>query len=126
MNKLIFIFLLTISSIVHAQWTFVGENTEGKYYVDLSTVQQIGQYKRAWFKVEFFLNSKMYEKMKVRSDRGLNEYDCNEKKSRRLMFQVFSQPNFNEHIFTSNKIGEWEFIPPDTVIEDGLKIVCKK
>ena len=68
----------------------------------------------------------MNTKMNVRSDRGMNEYDCNERKYRRLNYQIYKQPNFIEQIHSSNKVWEWEFIAPDTVLADGLKLVCKK
>ncbi len=126
MKKLLFVLLLSISSVVHAQWFLVGENSEGRYYIELSTIQQIGQYKRAWTRFEFFIDSKMNTKMNVRSDRGMNEYDCNERKYRRLNYQIYKQPNFIEQIHSSNKVWEWEFIAPDTVLADGLNLVCKK
>ena len=56
MKKLLFILMLTMSSIVHAQWSLIDTSDTAAFFIDYSTIQQVGQYKRAWRKTEYFPN----------------------------------------------------------------------
>ena len=125
MKKLLFVLLLTISLVVHAQWTFVLDtNDETKFFIDNTTISQVNQFKRAWFKLEYSLNSEM-SKVGVLSSRVYREFDCREKKVRTLSLTTFSQPNLLGVSTTGNKISDWSFIAPNTNAELMLEIVCK-
>ena len=126
MKKLLFFFLFTISSLANAQWTLITDIDDTKFFIDLTSIQQIGQYKRAWLKTEYPLNSEMTLKHKIRSSRALAEFDCREKKYRNLTFQTFKQPNLIDLDVTNNKQDEWKFIAPKTVADSELIIICKK
>lgn len=126
MKKLLFVLLLTISSIVHAQWVFIIENTSGsKYFIEASSIQQVSQYKRAWFKTEFGSNTHMTLQNNIRSGRFYEEYDCREKRFRELTEQYYKQPNLVELHINANEIQPWKFIPPETVGDAKLKFICK-
>jgi hypothetical protein len=124
MKKILLILLLLISSVVHAQWIFVLEANETEIYIDTKTISQTNQLKRAWFKLEYSLNSDM-SKSEVRSSRVYREFDCREKKVRTLSLTTFSQPNLLGVSTTGNKISDWSFIAPNTNAELMLEIVCK-
>jgi hypothetical protein len=125
MKKLLFVLLLTISLVVHAQWTFVLDtNDETKFFIDNTTISQVNQFKRAWFKLEYSLNSEM-SKVGVLSSRVYREFDCREKKVRNLSFTNFSQSNLLGDSTSSNKISDWSFIAPNTNAGRMLEIVCK-
>jgi hypothetical protein len=124
MKKILLILLLSISSVVHAQWIFVLEANETEIYIDTKTISQTNQLKRAWFKLEYSLNSDM-SKSEVRSSRVYREFDCREKKVRTLSLTTFSQPNLLGVSTTGNKISDWSFIAPNTNAELMLEIVCK-
>ena len=124
MKKLLFVLLLSISSVVHAQWTFVLDANNTSFFIDNTTISQVSQFKRAWFKLEYSSDSEM-PKVGILSSRVYREFDCREKKVRNLSFTGFSQANLTGEATTSNKISDWSFIGPNTNVEIMLKIVCK-
>ena len=126
MKKLLIVILLTISSTVQAPWTFITDIDDTKFFIDLTSIQQIGQYKRGWLKTEYPSNSEMTLKHKIRSTRALAEFDCREKKYRNLSFQTFKQPNLIDSDLTNNKQDEWKFIAPGTIADSELILICKK
>jgi negative regulator of sigma E activity len=71
MKKILFFILLSISSFVHAQWILISESETGssKTFMEMKSIQQINQYKRAWVKVEYSSFSSMTTKHSVRSGR---------------------------------------------------------
>ena len=126
MKKLLFFFLFTISSLANAQWTPITDIDDTKFFIDLTSIQQIGQYKRGWLKTEFTSNSEMTLKHKIRSSRTLAEFDCREKKVRNLSLTTFTQPNLSGNSTSINKVTDWSFIAPNTNAELLLEVVCKK
>ncbi len=126
MKKLLFFFLFTISSLANAQWTLITDIDDTKFFIDSTSIQQIGQYKRGWLKTEFTSNSEMTLKHKIRSSRTLAEFDCREKKVRNLSLTTFTQPNLSGNSTSINKVTDWSFIAPNTNAELLLEVVCKK
>ena len=45
MKKILFVLLLSISSIVYAEYSSIGTTDEAEWFINLNTIQQIGQYK---------------------------------------------------------------------------------
>jgi hypothetical protein len=125
MKKLLFILMLTMSSVVHAEWTYIAETNNAKYYIDLTSIHQVNSYKRVWVRTEYFnLNSKMVQQFNIRSARALTEFDCREKKYRELTLHSYKQPNLIDLDISSNKLSEWEFIPSKSIADKKLLIVC--
>jgi len=125
MKKLLFVLLLSISSLVHAQWTLIQTSDTAAFFVDNSTIQQVNQYKRVWSKTEYFPNSKMAIENKINSTRMYYEFDCRENKGRFLSFSAYKQSNLVDLSYNDNKIDEWNFIAPNTVFSVLLEVVCK-
>jgi hypothetical protein len=126
MKKILFVFLMGLNSIAYAQWTLVGDNDAGQFYIDLTSIHQINQNKRVWVKTEYSSNSKMTLQENIRSTRSLQEFDCRERKYRRLSFHAYKQPNLIDSVFTSNTVQEWQYIPPNSVSDAELRLICIK
>jgi hypothetical protein len=126
MKELLFVLLLSISSVIHANWAYINksEDLETVFYIDVSTIQFIDGNVRAWFKSEFSPDSFMARKHNWRSARSLNEYNCRENKYRVLSLTSFKQSNLNDINKTSNVVSEWVFVAPNTISETHLKLVC--
>jgi hypothetical protein len=125
MKKILFVLLLSISSIAYAQWSLIQTIDTAAFFIDYSTLQQVNQYKRVWSKTEYFPNSKMAIESKVNSTRMYYEFDCREKKSRFLSFSAYKQSNLIESVYSDNKTEEWRFIAPNTPDSLILDVVCK-
>ena len=126
MKKLLFVLLLSISSVVNAQWTLVSQGSSSLLYVDKSSIQQNGLYIRAWIRNEYFANSEAEIVGKMRSTRELNEFDCRQKRARGISFQAFKEPNLINSYPQDNTIQEWMFIAPGMKFNTLINIVCKK
>ena len=123
MKKLLFVLLLTISSVIHAEWQFVSQvDNEAKFYIDLTTIQIINKNKRAWLKTEYI------KKLggEASSSRAYMEFDCVEKKSRRLSFEAFSDSNLVGSIQFDKNLGDWIYSPPKSVSSSIMNLVCNK
>jgi hypothetical protein len=127
MKKILFVILVSISSIAYADWTLIERDIEGTVlvYIDKSTIQQNGQYLRVWERIEYSEKNDMAIKNNVRSTRTYMEFDCREKKSRVLSFTSFTKPNLISQKNSLNQTMEWEFIAPKTIFETVLIHVCK-
>ena len=127
MKKLLFVILLSISSLVHAQWIVIDYVPEklAMLFIDKSTIQQVNQYTRVWTKVEFHTSSEMFVKQNVLSTRAYLEFDCREKKYRILSFQSFRNNNLNGFVYSDDKVEDWQFIAPQTAYVGVLENICK-
>jgi negative regulator of sigma E activity len=128
MKKILFFILLSISSFVHAQWILISESETGssKTFMEMKSIQQINQYKRAWVKVEYSSFSSMTTKHSVRSGRYYEEYDCREKKYRELSSQFYKQSDLIDLVTMNNDTQEWKFIVPESVAETKLNFICRR
>ena len=126
MKKFLLVIILTFSSIVHAQWILVSENINVKIFIEMKSIQQINQYKRAWVKDEYSSNSEMVLKHNLRSGRYYEEYDCREKKYRELSSHFFKQSDLIDPHSNNNTVMEWKFVAPESADQDKLDFVCKK
>ncbi len=123
MKKFLFFILLTISSIAHANWNLTFTSTDGdKFYIDYSTINRQNNIAKVWVRVDFGDGVEG----SIRSTRSYNEYDCIQKKYRRLTTTYFKKPNLEQLVTTENKPTEYSYIAPNTVASGIIEIVCKK
>jgi hypothetical protein len=127
MKKLLFVLLFLFSSIVHAQWILVSESDDGqeKFFIEKKSITQINQYIRVWVKVEFTSKSIMSTNNNIRSARVYEEYDCREKKFRKLSVEFFKQPNLIDQQAKIDEQASWTFVAPESNNEGRLIFVCK-
>ena len=128
MKKLLLTILLTFSSVVHAQWILVSSSLDQKekFFIEKSSITQVNKFKRAWQKIELESDSSVSIKNNLRSARFYVEFDCIEKRRRELSYELFRQPNLTDVYTSSNKIGEWSYLPPGSNDENISNFVCKK
>lgn len=126
MKSFLFTLLLVLSQFVNA-YTLVAKSDSGTdMYVDLASIQKFGNTKWAWEKYNFStvrnLGSDSYQSVRL-----YQEYDCKEKRSRRLQFTVFAQRDFDGAVLISDsKPTDWGFIAPDSVAFIVMTEVCKR
>lgn len=121
MKKLLFVLFLSISSVIHANWKLIHNSDTGEFYIDVSSIHSISNLKRAWHKVHYANNIEgMFSSL------SLMEFDCKERKVRRLTFDAFKQLNLIDKFESSQLPGEWFFVRPNSISLDMLNFVCKK
>ncbi len=114
-----------------AEWVAVGNTDNGTAYANLSNMQKRGNRVKMWsmmdFKTALEFNSGSYH-MSTLSFKKLKEYDCKEKKSRKLSYSMFSgnmgggEVNYSESV--SDK--KWEPVPTESIDEIQWEFACGK
>ena len=102
-----------------ADWVLLGLDTSGNtMYIDRDSIRNMPNgHKRAWVRTEL---GKPFQT----GDTGfrlLEEYDCGEGRVRALQSTWFKGADVT---FTSNDIGEWSYVGPETNGELALNFVC--
>ena len=113
--KTLLLALLLVTSSAWAEWVKVSSGQ----YIDPDSIRKDGDLRRVW-------ELRNYEPER-RSARARMEYDCKQERKRILSISTHSEPMAGGMIVS--QYGEdsiWRDIPPDTVAELLLKIVCAK
>ena len=106
-----------------SDWVLAGNSVDGvHHYIDRQSLRTMPNgYRRVWHKIDVTkadksvgFSAKLYE-----------EHDCIEKRMRNLAASItsFYSPQNNA---SSNKVGEWNYVPPDSTAEALLKFICRK
>ena len=107
-----------------AEWVMVDVNENIQYFYDPTTIRKEGQIRRVWRLQNLMQPGKDGE----RSRRMRLEYDCKNERHNVLSFSYHSEHFANGKELSSEKglPASWADIPPGTVGETMLKIVCSK
>jgi hypothetical protein len=120
---LLTVFVLTVfSTPVFAEWTKVGGNVFGPFYVDFDRIRKHGGYVYWWTLSDLL---KPTEQGHL-SDKTYRQGDCKLFRYKDLSISTHKLPMGNG-IGDSNSLKntEWEYPPPNSVSEEVLKSVCK-
>ena len=125
MKKLL-LTLLTTLILTGAAWAeWVGVSTTKNYdkYIDPATIRKDGNLVRVW----------EINDLKTRSTGGelsrrmRYEYDCKQERIKTLSFSFHSEAmGSGTTLISDSNEGEWNHIPPGSISERVLKIVCAK
>jgi hypothetical protein len=127
MNKLIsalLIALLFVSGSASAEWVKIDEGKEMSSYIDPTTIRKDGNLRKVWQ----IQDLKQREKGGELSRQARLEYDCKNERFRTLSISTHSEPMANGmSLFqTTAASTPWNDIPPRSVAEAALKIVCAR
>jgi hypothetical protein len=121
--KIIFLILILSSPLVsNAQnWVKIGETIDSKHYIDPSTVKFSGKK----FKIWGITNFKKQEPDGVQSQRYQDEFDCaNEVRRGTYISSHYGKYGDGGIKFNSPINEPWRPIPPGTVVDQILKLIC--
>ena len=121
MKKLFLIGLMMLASSTWAEWVFYSETDRSTFYYDPATIRKDGHIRRVWELNDLRKRHKDGEM----SRRYRAEYDCKQERMRYLGLSEHSEPMAAGKLL--NTFGEdkdWREVPPGTVLETILKIVC--
>jgi hypothetical protein len=112
--------LLFVASSAWADWILMHESDVAKIYIDPTTVRGEGDLRKVWQLLDFKLDV-----LGVRSFREKKEYDCKGERVRRLWQSEHSAPMTGGRMLKKGGTDDdWNEIPPSTVAEKIMKIVC--
>lgn len=125
MKKLLLTLLTTLmlTGAAWAEWVEINSTDDAIFYIDPATIRKDGNIVRVWE----IQNLKQQSKKGELSRRARMEYDCTQERNRFLSISTHSGPMAGGTTMMSGSNGsQWEDIPPNTVSETALKIVCAK
>lgn len=115
---------LVLSGSAWAEWVKVANNDFADYYIDPATIRKDGNLRKVWQ----IQNLKQRDKEGGRlSSRSRWEFDCKQERSRPLSFSTHSEAMASGTTLMSHSASDqWDDIPPESISEAVLKIVCAK
>lgn len=114
--------LLLASSGAWAEWVKVGETDNAVFYIDPATIRKEGNLRRVWNITDLKQRGNLGEL----SRRARYEYDCKQERQRILSISGHSGPKASGETLGSEGPTQWNEIPPETVSETIIKLVCAK
>ena len=112
-----------LSGSAWAEWVKVANTDLIDYYIDPASIRKDGNLRIVWE----LQNLKQRHKDGELSRRGRNEYDCKQERIKTLSFSFHSEAmGSGTTLLSDSNEGEWDHIPPGSVSERVLKIVCAK
>ena len=126
MRIILCLLLALCMSPAWAEWFKIGAAKDGSVtaYIESAKIRKNGNYRKSWEILEF----KKRDEFGVISRRALMEYDCKEQQARILWISVHSEPMAGGDSLLKYNVpsDEWRIIPPGSIAEATLEIVCTK
>ena len=121
--KTLLLALLLVTGSAWAEWVMVARHDTFDKYIDPETIRKDGNLRRVWEIDDLKQRGKSGEL----SFRFRTEYDCKQERLRMLSLNARSGPMAGgESIHQSSSEDIWRDIPPRSIGEMVLKIVCAK
>lgn len=116
--------LLLVTGSAWAGWVRVGSNEDATFYIDPTTIRMDGSLRKVWEMRDF----KQRNKRGAISSRLRQEYDCRSERHKLLSISEHSEPMTGGDVLGSSQYNDndWQEIPPATVVEFYLRMVCAK
>lgn len=114
--------LLLVTGAAWAEWEKVTTTAQATFYIDRATIRKDGNLRRIWWLTDY----KQRDTSGAMSVRQMDEYDCKGERRRQLSSSEHAEPMTGGKELASN--GEnprgWRQIPPGTIGESLLKMLC--
>ncbi|MFZ9252411.1 MAG: surface-adhesin E family protein, partial [Hylemonella sp.] len=108
-------------TLTHSEGVRVGETADVGFYIAPTTVRKDGDLRKVW----------SIQDLKERhidgdlSLRAREEFDCKQERSRLLSLTTHSGPMATgDTLWKTSEPREWNDVPPDTLLEKKLQIIC--
>ena len=119
--KTLLLALLLVTGSAWAEWVRVSGNDAADIYIDPATIRIDGGLRRVWEVQDL----KQRHKDGELSRRTRNEYDCKQERYKTLSISEHSGPMASGTTLISGiPNSSWRDIPPGSIGEAVLKIVC--
>jgi hypothetical protein len=126
MKKLFLVCLMMLAGSAWAEWVLYTETQTATFYYDPATISKISDgsmRRRVWQLTDL----RKRDKDGAMSRLSRVEYDCKQESYRFLTFSAHSEPMTSGTVLkTEDEEDNLKAIPPNTVLEMILNIVCAK
>jgi hypothetical protein len=121
--RILLCLLALVAAPAWAEWVKVDETDEMTFYIDPAKIKKGGNLRRVWELQDL----KQRDNDGEMSRRGLQEYDCEEERSRVLSMSTHSEAMTGGKVIMSGELnGKWKYIAPNTVSATVLSFVCAR
>lgn len=121
--KTLLLALLLVTGPAWAEWVKIDSGDLRDFYIDPQTIRIDGNLRRVWI----IQNLKERDKSGALSRRAREEYDCKQERYRVLSFSSQSESMAGgTALFELEEPLKWRDIPPGSIGEAMLKIVCTR
>jgi hypothetical protein len=123
MKKFVLLCAVSFATSASATWVKMSENDDADVYIDATTIVKNGDFRQVW---------QLHDEIKrardgTRSSRILWEYDCKGERVRMISATGHDGPMATgKKLYNVYKASDWRDIAPDTMGENGFKVVCTK
>ncbi len=118
-------FVMLIAPPAWAGWEHVVQDEDGaRFLIDYQTIRKDGSKVKFWQLVNYQAPQILGE-LKYLSTRSRQEYDCKQEQKRVLTVTAFDNWNADGKVVIKEETGKWQDIPPETVVWEIMKKVCK-
>lgn len=104
------------------EWTSHGKSETLEFFTIAARRGPDG-HPRVWVRFEYDRPTEFQGQM-IRSSRVLSEYDCAESQVRNLQVANYTNPGLTGEGFRGQTTLAWEYVPPATIDEYVLTMVC--
>ena len=122
--KTLLLALLLVTGSAEAEWVQVGEGASHYKYIDPETIRRDGNFRKVWEINDY----KQRQKTGNLSNQMRSEYDCKQERYRFLSFSLHSGPMLGGTTLYwadyTRPPDDWREIPPGSLSDIVLKIVC--
>jgi hypothetical protein len=125
MKKLLLCLLVLVSTAAQAQWTFVRENAQAKYYFNYSSLKANASTRRVWILQDLKAPSPIPDA--GLSGLALYEFNCQDDSMRIISIKTYSGRGLTGQLVSSGDMptAPWQSIPPTTTNEFLLRTACE-
>jgi len=117
------VLMAAMSTGAMAEWVGYAESKTTAFYLDPATIRKDDNFRKVWSVQDL----KQRHKNGEMSLRLLQEFDCKEDRFRILSYSKHSGPMVSGEILGSQSSpSKWEYIPPETISNTLLEIVCRQ
>ena len=126
-RAILVVLLAAMSGSASAKWVSAGRTDTLTAYIDPATVRTTGHTVRVWQLYDYKSAQSSSDGKSYLSTRSRYEYDCNEKRTREILIRAhLKNMGAGKVVGTVSSPGEWNPIPPDSILETIWEIACRK
>jgi hypothetical protein len=124
LKVLVLVISVFISSSALAQWSKFEESPEADFYINKSSIRKDGNLRKVWMLQDL----KELDKVGGELSRRLRiEFDCKQERSRIVSSSSHTDQMAKGKLITNiSEVDKWDDVPPMSVSDTLLKLVCNK
>ena len=121
MKKLLCVCAVLTTNVASAGWVKMSENDDADVYIDATTIVKNGNLRQVW---------QLHDEIRrardgTKSSRILWEYDCKGERVRMISATGHAgSMAAGKKLYNVYKASDWRDIAPETMGENGFKVVC--